>query len=1197
MRKTLFFCFLFFLSLFASAQIRPVKSKPINFTERANYEKTLPTPSVQIPKEADEWEEEIERNNFLSPTDQRIRRFTPPQISNQQNYSRPMSPIPTNNFNALDDNAGIIPPDCNGVVGPNHLMVTLNSEYRIMDKTGTVISTTTASGFWAGVTPAGFADPHVMYDHYTGRWIIVGQSTTAATSALLVAVSQTNDPTGTWNRYAFDVDAANTIWFDFPLIGFNQNWLVVAGNMFNVSNNFFANKCQIYVFDMSVLNAGAAVTIGTNAQLITTPTSDGSFSMSPATNFGSTNSMFLLENWNGGSGALRLSRLTGTIPGVLLNSAAAAFPVNGSLTWQTNPNPSGDFSPQLGDVRKIAANDARMNNVVMRNGKLWAAHHVFLPGTSTTTRAAIQWWVIDTTTNTPVQIGTIDDATGAITRSFPSIAVDASENVLIGYSVFSASMYASSAYSYRQSCTPANTMQSEVIYKSGLSSYFKNFGGTRDRWGDYSHTSLDPVTGHFWTIQEYAAQRTGVPDNSSRWGTWWADVTPQVSANNVFFANSSIGQVTESSTTTSGCRKYTDYTISVGVSCSATGNSTLTFTNSGTAVLGSDYNIIPASISYTNGDAALKTATLRIYDDEDVESNETINLGYSISGAGVIAGSTAQTQTITIVSNDNAPLAAGGIVSGTVGNGGNTTSNTVPFRSNFSDARTQMLYTAAELSAQGLIAGNITKLAFTVSSKGSAAAFNGFTIKLKNTTSTSISTGTFESGTTTALSPVSYSTVIGLNEFTLTTPFAWDGISNLLVDVCFDNASAEASTDIVTSTVTATSLAAWDRQNGVVGCSIASSAFNSVSGVGFIRPDVKFTIDVVGTTIASALNTTYTFNFGPNADSYIYSGGQILARLKNLSSFDYGCTQVIIDRDNTTVAAASKKFWNNNTQNFLASKTYKVIPTNANPSGSYEITMYYTQAEVTGWQTATGQLWSSAKVVKVPTAIDIITPASPNTGIVVDIGSVPVAFGNNFSIKGSFSTGFSGFGAGVPGSSALPVTLLNFDGEKKNKTVELSWRTSFEYNNDHFEIETTKNGVDFYHIGSVKSLGNSTVTQAYNFTDNIPVKGTNYYRLKQVDIDAKKSYSRIIAITFDEKGRSIVIYPNPATEKLTLSFSKPEEKVNINILSSDGRLVSKQSLGSVDRSKDIQISNLPAGSYLLQILIGKDKQTVVFVKE
>ncbi len=1187
--------------LHAQSRLPSDDPKPINFSELALQEKLSPPPAKATLKAAEEWEEDDElesirkkkRKKTVSPVQYRRQFFPQKEEAQPKGIYREQSPIPSGSFNALDDNGMTIPPDVHGVAGPNHLMVTLNSQFRIMSKTGTVISTVSSTGFWSGVSPSGFADPHVLFDHYTNRWILVGQSD-ATNSALLVAVSQTADPTGSWFRYAIDVDATDKIWFDFPLIGFNQNWLVITGNMFNTDNSGWSGKSQVYILDKAALHDGTVPNIGTNAQLITTANTDYAYSLSPATNYGSGNSMFLLESWDDQSGQLRMSRLRGTIPNVFWSAATATFPTNGAQNWRWTPNPGGDFAPQKGDTRKIAVNDDRLNNVIMRNGKLWAAHHVFLPGGGTTTRGAIQWWVIDTLTDLPLQIGLIDDPTGKTTRTFPSVAVDAAENMVIGYSIFSSTIYASSAYSFRNQCTPTNTMQTEVVYKEGLAPYFKNFGGSRCRWGDYSNTCLDPATGKFWTIQEYAAPRVGSGDNASRWGTWWAEVSPE--ASNAVFFGSLTGTTTEETTELSDCRGYKDYILHLGVFCGATGNATLNFVTGGTAVAGRDYEVIPSSVSFTTGDNA-KSVVLRIYNDEEVEATETIDLSYTISGNGIVAGTAGQSQTVFLADNDKTPL-LGGNFSPTIGDGSSQLNSSSFFQGSFTRARYQYIVLASELQAKGLSAGTIQGLSFNIVQRGATGpyTYNGLTISMAPTTASTVNPP-ISSGFTQVYQGSYTVTATGVQTFAFSSPFVWDGTSNVVIQICFDNegtalspaADVLAGVSSVAGVASATVLARNSTAlPTTAGCGIS---FTNVSS---FRPDITFIATATGTPIASSLNTTYITYLGPNADVYVYaSTGEVIARIKNNSNFDYGCTQVIVDR----AGSSSAQFWNNATPNYLASKTLRVLPTNNNGSGNYTITLYYTSAEVAGWQAATGQTWNNAKLVKTPGGISGITPSSPATGIVVNVGSTPAAFGQHSSITGTFSTGFSGFGVGEPGGSVLPVTLVEFSAQRKNSTAELAWKTAFEYRNDVFVVERSKNGTAFTTIGTVTGKGNSTIEQAYTFTDLQPVKGTNYYRLKQVDLDKKSSFSKTVAVMFNGKAQAVVVYPNPATDKLTLQFALPQANVTLRILSADGRLVRTQNLGSVAATKDIVVSSLAKGSYVLELQLAGEKQSVTFIKE
>ncbi len=138
----------------------------------------------------------------------------------------------------------------------------------------------------------------------------------------------------------------------------------------------------------------------------------------------------------------------------------------------------------------------------------------------------------------------------------------------------------------------------------------------------------------------------------------------------------------------------------------------------------------------------------------------------------------------------------------TVGGPGtaNTNSNETPFSTYWHDTRRQYIILASELTAAGFCAGNLTAIHLNVSSTGSPC-MSGLTFKLKNTTSATL-TG-FEAGTTTVYTVGSSCPVVGWNTFTFSTPHYWDGTSNLLVEVCFDNGSYISNYGVYCETVPA----------------------------------------------------------------------------------------------------------------------------------------------------------------------------------------------------------------------------------------------------------------------------------------------------------------------------------------------------------------------------------------------------------
>jgi hypothetical protein len=171
-------------------------------------------------------------------------------------------------------------------------------------------------------------------------------------------------------------------------------------------------------------------------------------------------------------------------------------------------------------------------NVVFRNGSIWYAQTIGLPA-GVLTHTAAQWTQLDTAGNV-VQGGRIDDSTATATNggkwyAYPSLAVNANNDMVLGFGQFSSAQFASAGYALRKSSDAAGTIRDPLVFKAGEDCYSKDFSSGRNRWGDYSHTMVDPTSGSnsFWTIQEYAMP-LAAPDvgGLSKWGTWWAKVIP-----------------------------------------------------------------------------------------------------------------------------------------------------------------------------------------------------------------------------------------------------------------------------------------------------------------------------------------------------------------------------------------------------------------------------------------------------------------------------------------------------------------------------------------------------------------------------------------------------------------------------------------------------------------------------------------------
>ncbi|MBK7807576.1 MAG: hypothetical protein IPJ51_14975 [Saprospiraceae bacterium] len=105
----------------------------------------------------------------------------------------------------------------------------------------------------------------------------------------------------------------------------------------------------------------------------------------------------------------------------------------------------------------------------------------------------------------------------------------------------------------------------------------------------------------------------------------------------------------------------------------------------------------------------------------------------------------------------------------------------------------------------------------------------------------------------------------------------------------------------------------------------------------------------------------------------------------------------------------------------------------------------------------------------------------------------------------------------------LPVNLTRFDG-RWNKVLdinELTWETASEINSDYFDVQRSFKGSEFESVGKVTAAGNSNRITSYAFNDNeIRLNGVYSYRLRQVDFDGTETYSNIVDIDVERKGKS-----------------------------------------------------------------------------
>ncbi len=610
------------------------------------------------------------------------------------------------------------------------------------------------------------------------------------------------------------------------------------------------------------------------------------------------------------------------------------------------------------------------------------------------------------------------------------------------------------------------------------------------------------------------------------------------------------------------CLPYVEKIVTIKINKAPSSPVTVTMnTPTGTAKLGDtkDFTFTPNSFILDASNLS-KNVTVRIYDDENIEGKETFTLSYSLSGGGdAIPETFYQTHTFTINDNEIEP----GVV------------------------ETQVLF---ENFQNGIPSGWKT-----LNSSGVEEA-----VQFSYPSSWGVNNlvGSLDPSGTNKLFANSDASAGSFDKIVETAPFNTLGASKISLSFLEYFRIYNANDDIFNESGT---IEVW---NGSTWNNILTH-FEYEGNIGsFTYPyNNQINIPIAYANAAMKLRFRYTANFdyywaidnikviaslpivvqsavntpnppsaylGPNETAAFYdpTSGNLIAKIKNLSAHDYGCTTVEIDR-----AGNGEVVWFGPYK--ISAKTYKVTPTTNNPTGKYEITFYYKNVEIAG------STINSMGKTSVNALGKTIAYASVRTGNV---------FNSDYSYTATFDSGFSGFGLSdaQPVVGPLPVTLTKFDGKYTSEGNILNWATSAETNNDMFILERSTNAKEFKELASIKSKGNNVELANYNYLDDTHSQGINYYRLKQIDKDGKYGYSKLIAIDAPIS-RAIKISPNPVQSILNLSLPNlNNEMVELKLINALGQEIMQKIVKVKDGEASINMSQYAPGIYQL-ILIATSK--------
>ncbi len=881
--------------------------------------------------------------------------------------------------------SSVNPPDPTMDVSANHVIQMINGSsgayFKIWDKTdGSVLMDQTYFDNFLGL-PGGKGDPIVLYDQIADRWLMSEFANTG--NKLHIAISVTDDPLGSWHTYIFTTP-------DFP----DYPKFAVWPDAYYVTTN--EDDPAVYALDRTKMLDGDATATSQRFTMPQVPTI-GFQTATPVDLDG------LLNPPVGTPGYIM--RMVDDGWGVNINEDYLEIwefdvdwdtPANSTLTgpdtlhtlpfdtdlcgYQSfscieQPNTNTNLDP----LREVL-----MNRIHYRNfGSHASIVCTHVTDVDDTDHAGVRWYELRDTMNWSIyQQGTYSPDTDS--RWMASIAINEDGAIGLAYNVASENTFPSLRYTGRRTCDPLDIMsEMETSIIEGSSHNGSN------RYGDYAQMSADPTTGDFWFTGEYNA--------STQWSTRIASFNLTSCFPTVAFTSNSTTTDEADADVDNNCLDFKEYSVAIHISMPPTQPAVLNFFTAGSATEGvtSDFTYSPSSIILSDTNAE-DTIIVRIYDDGYVEDEESIELSFTLdaSGGDATTGSINQVHTLTIRDNDIDPLSQvdGNPLDADFESGDEGFTSENPGGGDLWEVDTEV---AASSSNWTVPDNGSDQLSYV---NDDACNCNMLDVKLispninlTNSSECSLSFDSYFLGklyhgkreTADLFVSTNGSPFVLLSDVNIPTPNSWE---NVMVD--FSEYDGEDSLRIAFGySDDGGWLYGWAVDNIVLGCIQTLQVQTDVNSG---NPDEQY--------------------LGPYGTVHFMDplSGKFMATVHNTSSTDFGCTSVEVDRSGDS----GLPFNSYNQPRFLHSKTLKITP-QYDTMGAYDITMYYTELELSGWESATGNSILEGRIVKVSdTTIDAVSPENVEGAIITDTDIVIDSLAGAVTFTGSFADGFSGFAFG-----------------------------------------------------------------------------------------------------------------------------------------------------------------------------------------
>jgi hypothetical protein len=416
------------------------------------------------------------------------------------------------NFNGLGYTF-VNPPDPTVAVGPNHVIQMINGSsgayFRIYDKSGTPLNNQTYLDNLSGV--GGLGDPIVLYDHLADRFVMTEfvNRSEAGNEGLVMAVSQTSNPLGSWYIYFF---STGTTFPDYPKFSVWPDGYYATSNDF--ANGTTYNGSAIYAFDRNSMLNGLSVTGFQSVKFSTTAYSKY-FAMSPVLLQGSTLppagtggliAYMVEDTWTSTTSdrdsiGLIEFKVNWSNPSQSLINNISSIPTT-AFKSQICTATRGACVPQPGTTTRLEAMHMRvMNQPIYRNFNGNEGIVMSFAVDVGSSRTGIRWYEMRKSgTNL---WGILQESTWTLSddihRWMSAIAYDGEGNIALAYNVSAANnTFPGVRFTGRRACDPLNVMTTpETVLVNGTSR------NGSSRYGDYNHLIADPNGQSFWFTAQW----------------------------------------------------------------------------------------------------------------------------------------------------------------------------------------------------------------------------------------------------------------------------------------------------------------------------------------------------------------------------------------------------------------------------------------------------------------------------------------------------------------------------------------------------------------------------------------------------------------------------------------------------------------------------------------------------------------------